>query len=70
LPIGAYAEVLPNKMFSMNGIIAMPDGTNTISANCKGPWKEAENLGKTMAEAMLKKGGEVMIRNILGRTEL
>jgi hydroxymethylbilane synthase len=70
LPVGAYAQVLPHKMFTMSGVIVMPDGTNIISANCKGPWKEAENLGKSMAEAMLKKGGESMIRKILGRTEL
>lgn len=66
LPIGAYAEIGQHQTFIMQGVIVMPDGSDIITANCKGPWKEAEKLGISMAEAMLARGGKKMIEKILG----
>jgi hydroxymethylbilane synthase len=66
LPIGAYAEIGQHQTFTMQGVIVMPDGSDIITANCKGPWKEAEKLGISMAEAMLARGGKKMIAKILG----
>jgi hydroxymethylbilane synthase len=70
LPIGAYAQIGQHQTFTMNGVIVLPDGTDIITANCKGPWKEAEKLGASMADAMLARGGKKMIAKILGKSEL
>jgi hydroxymethylbilane synthase len=70
LPIGAYARISEYKTFTMDGVIVMPDGTDIITANCKGPWKEAEKLGASMADAILTRGGKKMITKILGKSEL
>lgn len=70
LPIGAYAQIGQHQTFTMNGVIVLPDGTDIITANCKGPWKEAEKLGTSMAEAMLARGGKKIIAKILGSTSL
>jgi hydroxymethylbilane synthase len=66
LPLGAYAEIGDHQTFTMQGLIVMPDGTDIISANCKGPWKEAEKLAVSMAEAMLARGGKKIMAKILG----
>jgi hydroxymethylbilane synthase len=70
LPIGAYAQIGQHQTFTMNGVIVLPDGTDIITANCKGAWKEAEKLGASMADAMLARGGKKMITKILGKSEL
>jgi hydroxymethylbilane synthase len=66
LPIGAYAKIAGNQTFTMDGVIVLPDGTDIITANCKGPWKEAEKIAASMADAIIARGGKKMINKILG----
>ena len=70
LPIAAYSEVLPNRMFKMNVMISMPDGSGMVTAKCNGPWKKLEELGIQTAEAVLKRGGNKVIQKLTGESKL
>jgi len=68
MPIAALAEIEPMQMFKMNVMMSMPDGTKTIAAKCKGPWRKLDELGIQTAEAMIKRGGKAIIEKLTGNT--
>ena len=67
LPIAAYAETGPYETFQLRVMLGMPDGSNNIRAKSSGKWKQVEELAVQTAEAMLKRGGDKIIKKITGK---
>jgi hydroxymethylbilane synthase len=59
--IGVFAVTDGDRMF-IHGIVATPDGTRAARLRWTGPWREAEEVGATLAELLLSAGA----REILG----
>jgi len=60
LPIAALGK-LEGQRLSLEGMIAAPDGSTMIREKINGAKENAEELGKTLAEIILKKGGKKLL---------
>ena len=60
LPIAALGK-LEGQRLSLEGMVAAPDGSTMIREKINGAKREAEELGKTLAEIILKKGGKKLL---------
>ena len=56
VPIGAYAERAEDTL-TVHGIVARPDGTETIRMSISGPVAQAARLGQTLAKRVMALGG-------------
>ena len=68
LPIAAYAETGAYETFELRVMLGMPDGSNNITAKAKGRWRQLEELSIQTAEAILKRGGNKIIKKLTGNT--
>lgn len=60
-PIGALGKIEGSTLLLM-GMVASPDGKVIFRNKVEGPAQEAENLGKSLAESMLRQGaGEFIV---------
>jgi len=59
-PIGVFAITDGDHMF-IHGIVTTPDGTRTARLRWSGPWREAEDVGTTLAELLLSAGGREIL---------
>jgi hydroxymethylbilane synthase len=60
LPIAALGKI-EGQRISLEGMIAAPNGTTVIRDKISGTIKEAEELGKKLAEIILEKGGKKLL---------
>ncbi len=65
VPLGAYA-VLQNNAVFLRAFVGNPEGTQMLYDEQCAPINQAEELGKTMAEKMLSKGADAILKKILG----
>lgn len=56
LPIAALGK-LDGQMLTLEGMLAAPNGTTVIREKISGTIKDAEEMGKKLAEIVLDKGG-------------
>jgi hydroxymethylbilane synthase len=59
-PVGVFAITDGDHMF-IHGIVTTPDGTHTARLRWSGPWREAREVGATLAELLLSAGGEEIL---------
>jgi hydroxymethylbilane synthase len=60
LPIAALGK-LDGQMLTLEGMIAAPNGSTMIREKISGPVKDAEQMGKKLAEIVLDKGGKKLL---------
>lgn len=64
LPIAGFAVPENGEHFWLRGLVASVDGTKIVAGECRGPWSEAEQLGKALAESLLGQGADQLICQI------
>ncbi|MGV8058119.1 MAG: hydroxymethylbilane synthase [Smithellaceae bacterium] len=60
LPIAALGK-LEGERLSLEGLVAAPNGQNVIRDKVRGTGKEAEELGTSLAEMIMEKGGAKLL---------
>jgi hydroxymethylbilane synthase len=60
LPIAALGK-LDGQKLSLEGMLAAPNGTTVIREKISGTIKDAEEMGKKLAEIILEKGGTKLL---------
>ncbi len=65
VPIGAFAQVRDGRV-SIKGFISDLEGTKFIEGREEGSVEEAERVGEMLAEDLLRRGGEEILRDIYG----
>ncbi len=65
VPIGAFAEVENGKV-KIRGFISDLEGIKFIEGQEEGSVEEAEKVGERLAESLLRRGGEEILREIYG----
>ena len=60
LPIAALGK-LDGRMLVLEGLLAAPNGTTVIREKISGTIKDAEEMGKKLAEIILEKGGKKLL---------
>jgi hydroxymethylbilane synthase len=60
LPIAALGK-LDGQMLTLEGMLAAPNGTTVIRDKINGTIKDAEDMGKKLAEIILEKGGKRLL---------
>lgn len=63
VPIGAFAEVKSNGLY-LNGLVATIEGDITMKKTLRGSKKNAEKLGKQLANDMIKAGAKKILKDI------
>lgn len=59
-PVGVFAITDGDHMF-IHGIVTTPEGTHTARLRWSGPWREAHDVGTTLAELLLAAGGREIL---------
>ncbi len=60
VPLGAHATIAGD-VLSLNGFVAMPDGSRMIRRKMSAPVTDAESLGTALAEALIAEGaGDIL----------
>jgi len=63
VPIGAFAEVKGSRI-RLNAVVARPDGTKVLRESGEG--NDPVRLGEIVGEALLRKGGNVILEEVYG----
>jgi hydroxymethylbilane synthase len=66
VPIACYGKVKDDKL-SLVGLVGSVDGKQIIKEAIDGPSNEAERLGVTLAEMLLKRGADAILREVYGK---
>lgn len=64
VPIGGHAVLTENHHVHLRGLVASPDGEKLIKAEALAPAGDAEMLGVQVADALLRQGADVILRNL------
>ena len=65
VPIGGYAE-LDYGVILLRGLVGRPDGTQIIRGDISGRPEDAEELGTILANDLLSRGADVILREVYG----
>ncbi|WP_455198197.1 hydroxymethylbilane synthase [Kaarinaea lacus] len=63
VPIGGYAE-LDGDTLLIRGLVGRPDGSEMVRGEIAGRAEEAEFLGKTLAEDLLARGADAILKEV------
>ncbi|MDH5300631.1 MAG: hydroxymethylbilane synthase [Gammaproteobacteria bacterium] len=66
VPIGGYAEIVDGNLF-MRGLVGRPDGTKTLRGDITGRLEDAEELGRILAEDLLSRGADQILKEVYGK---
>jgi hydroxymethylbilane synthase len=64
-PVAGYSELVDG-VLEMRGLVGRPDGSDLISGTVSGPPEDAGLLGSELAEDLLARGADVILRELLG----
>ena len=67
VPIGALAEMIDGRLH-LEAIVARPDGTKVLRESGEGD--DPVQLGETVGEALLRRGGDAILQEVYGRTAM
>ena len=67
VPIACYGQI-KNGQLSLVGLVGSVDGKRIIKNSIEGPQAEAERLGVELAEMLLKRGADVILREVYGKS--
>jgi len=63
IPIGAYAQIDDDQL-SIIGLVAMPDGSKELRAEAKGKAKDAEAIGRQLAQQLRAQGADAILNKV------
>ncbi|TNF34904.1 MAG: hydroxymethylbilane synthase, partial [Gammaproteobacteria bacterium] len=63
VPIAGYAELQGDQLW-LRGLVGRPDGSEVIRDEIRGPATQASELGTALAEQLLAKGADVILREL------
>jgi hydroxymethylbilane synthase len=66
VPIAAHATIKEDRLI-LDGLIASVDGRRILRDTVRGPVDEARTLGVQLAETLLARGGDEILRDIYGQ---
>ncbi|MDG4548844.1 MAG: hydroxymethylbilane synthase [Candidatus Contendobacter sp.] len=66
VPIAGYALLLDDGQLWLRGLVGEPDGSRSIAGEIRGPAVEAETLGAALADELLERGADTILRQLLG----
>jgi len=64
VPVGAYAQTLPDGTLRLSGQVTSLDGTERVSGTLAGPRAEPEELGAALAADLIGKGAHVILNAV------
>ncbi|MBA6370060.1 hydroxymethylbilane synthase [Colwellia sp. BRX8-4] len=64
VPIGSYAVIQNNGQVFLRGLVGATDGSEILTSEITGESKNAEQLGNTLAEQLLEKGADRILRQV------
>ncbi|MEZ5541209.1 MAG: hydroxymethylbilane synthase [Pseudomonadota bacterium] len=64
-PVAGYSEIIDGNL-ELRGLVGRPDGSDIIRGAITGPPEEAEALGQELAEDLLARGADAILRELLG----
>jgi len=67
VPIAAHATINSSEM-TLNGLVASPDGSEVLRSRRSGSSRDSELLGQRLAEEMLARGADRILRNELSES--
>jgi hydroxymethylbilane synthase len=63
-PVAGYSEIIDGNL-ELRGLVGRPDGSGIIRGAITGPPEEAEALGIELAEDLLSRGADVILRELM-----
>ncbi|MDA8098180.1 MAG: hydroxymethylbilane synthase [Nitrospiraceae bacterium] len=67
VPIACYGQIRNGKLH-LAGLVGSVDGKQILKEELEGPQADAERLGVTLAESLLKRGADVILREVYGKS--
>ena len=64
VPIGSYAVIQDNGEMFLRGLVGATDGSEILTSEITGSIEEAEQLGNTLADQLLEKGADKILRQV------
>ena len=64
VPIGSYAVIQKNGEIFLRGLVGATDGSEILTSEIIGSIDEAEQLGNVLAEQLLEKGADKILRQV------
>ncbi|TWX58444.1 hydroxymethylbilane synthase [Colwellia hornerae] len=64
VPIGSYAVIQENGEIFLRGLVGATDGSEILTSEITGDSENAEQLGHTLAEQLLEKGADRILRQV------
>ena len=64
VPIAGHA-LLDHDQLWLRGLVGEPDGSRIVAGEIRGPAAEAETLGAALAEELLERGADTILRRLL-----
>jgi hydroxymethylbilane synthase len=64
VPIGSYAVIQSNGQVFLRGLVGATDGSEILTSEITGESKDAEQLGNILAEQLLEKGADKILRQV------
>jgi len=64
VPIGSYAVIQENGEVFLRGLVGATDGSEILTSEITGNNSNAEQLGNTLAEQLLEKGADKILRQV------
>jgi hydroxymethylbilane synthase len=63
VPIAGFALLEGDEIY-LRGLVGRPDGSEVVRGEIRGPREQAETLGKSLAEDLLSRGADVILREM------
>jgi len=64
VPIGSYAVIQENGEIFLRGLVGATDGSEILTSEITGTSENAEQLGNTLADQLLEKGADKILRQV------
>ena len=64
VPIGSYTVIQENGEMFLRGLVGATDGSEILTSEITGSIEEAEQLGNTLADQLLEKGADKILRQV------
>ncbi len=64
VPIGSYAVIQDNGEVFLRGLVGATDGSEILTSEITGTSENAEQLGKSLADQLLEKGADKILRQV------
>lgn len=68
VPIAGHA-LLEGDQLWLRGLVGEPDGSQIVASEIRGPAADAETLGTTLAENLLERGADAILRRVLAASQ-